>query len=90
MQCTDLLTRWHDDQTPLSCVAELHPDAAVMHIPSGRLRLDGGPSLVSGAGSAVLLPRWEDAAVETDGRGTRLELTYPHATVTIRKEVPSR
>ena len=83
MSCTDVLTRWFDDQTPLSCVAELRPGPAVIRMPSCRLDLDDEPALVSGAGSAVLLPPWSDASVETDGRGTRVELTYPAGTVTI-------
>ena len=97
MECTEVLTRWFDEQTALSCIAELRPGPAVIHLPSCRLALEEDAVLRSDAGSAVVLPELSDATVETDWRGTKLEITYAHATVVVadysslgtRKEVLS-
>ena len=97
MSCTDVLSRWFAEQTPLACIAELRPGPAMIRMPSCRLALEHEPLLRSAAGSVVVLPDVSDAEVETDWRGTRVEVTTPHGSVTIadydcpatRKEVLS-
>ena len=83
MSCTEVLQRWSRDQTPLSCIAELRPGPAVIRIPSCRLTVDGEPLLHSRSGSTVELPGWSEASVESDWRGTKVELTYPAGAVVI-------
>jgi len=80
MSCTEILARWAADGTALSCVAEIRPGPAVIRMPSCRL---AAGELRSAAGSAVFLEPWEDASVETDWRGTKVEVTYPHGAVVI-------
>jgi hypothetical protein len=83
MPCTEILKRWFEDQTPLSCVAEIRPGPAVIRMPSCHLTLADEPMLTSDTASAVLLPPWEEASVETDWRGTKIELTWSGGTVVI-------
>ena len=79
MQCTDVLARWASAGTALSCVAELRPGPAMIRMPSCRL----GDSRLTCGDSAVVLEPWEEDAVETDWRGTKVELTYAHGRVVI-------
>ena len=83
MPCTEVLTRWFESQTPLSCVVEIRPGPAVIRMPTCRLRLEDELLLESDAGSAVVVPDWQDASVETDWRGTKVELTWNDGTVVI-------
>ncbi len=83
MMSTDVLTRWSEEQTPLSCIAELRPGPAMIRMPSCRLTLGDEPVLRSEAGSAVFLPECEDVSVETDWRGTKIEMTYDDGSVVI-------
>lgn len=83
MPCTEVLTHWFENQTPLSCIAEIRPGPAVFRMPSCRLKLEDDPILLSESGSKVVLPEWGEASVETDWRGTKLELTYADGAVVI-------
>ena len=55
----------------------------MIRMPSCRLKLDDEPMLLSDAGSAVSLPVWEEVSVETDWRGTKVEVTYDDGSVVI-------
>jgi hypothetical protein len=79
MSCTEVLNRWAADGTALSCIAEVGPGPALIRMPSCRLHA----GLVSTPGSAVQFEAWEEGVVETDWRGTRVLLTYPHGKVVI-------
>ena len=79
MQCIDVLARWSVDGTALSCVAELRPGPATIRMPCCRLAGD----VVSCADSEVELGAWKEASVETDWRGTRVELTYDYGAVVL-------
>ena len=91
MRFTDVLTRWSEAQTTLSCVAGVAAgprlaDVAV-HIPSCTLSFDPsrGAFLASTA-SLMRLPDWSDAIaaeVHATDRGTSVELLFPNATITV-------